>query len=208
MILDIRYNGGFTIIELMITVAILGVLAAIAVPAYSNYVNKTAVSEAIQMARPAQISVADYFLSTSTIPSSNSQVGLNSAGSYIGRYVTGVQVNANGVISSWLVFPNGESGVINLTPTFSESQTITWSCTTPSSGSGAIPSSSLPSTCSVKGPTLGPLITDPDLVNWNEPDCLSSGGSWHPGWAWKCDCATAHSQPVIGWRDGGGCSSS
>lgn len=125
-----RNSAGFTIIELMIAVAIIGVLAAIAIPAYSNYVTRAKVSEAFSFAQAAKTAVAEYYQSHGSLPASNSDAGI---GSMSGTNVTAVDVGSNGVIK--VTLNTAISGITNgantlaFAPAASESG-ITWSCTT------------------------------------------------------------------------------
>ena len=75
-------HKGFTLIELMIVVAIIGILAAIAIPQYQNYVARAQVSEALVMASGAKTAVAEYYMINGTFPQSNSEAGLPNDGSY------------------------------------------------------------------------------------------------------------------------------
>jgi type IV pilus assembly protein PilA len=120
-----RVNSGFTLIELMIVVAIIGILAAVAIPQYQNYVARAQVSEALVMASGAKTAVAEYYMTTGSFPQSNSEVGLPNDGSYgSGKYVQQVTVGVDPVTGESLitatlsgaVHVNLLGGVIELLP--------------------------------------------------------------------------------------------
>lgn len=97
-------HAGFTLIELLIVVTIIGVLSAIAIPAYSDYALKTKVSEAGSLLRSARKAIdlahsEGYALGG--MPSQAS-LGLFSAGSYQSKYVSSVAIDANGVVTASL----------------------------------------------------------------------------------------------------------
>lgn len=72
-----KVQQGFTLIELMIVVAIIGILAAVAIPAYQDYTIRAKVSEVIVMASAARTSVAEYYISTGSMPASTNAAGIN-----------------------------------------------------------------------------------------------------------------------------------
>ncbi|HFC7244391.1 TPA: pilin [Neisseria meningitidis] len=90
---------GFTLIELMIVIAIVGILAAVALPAYQDYTARAQVSEAILLAEGQKSAVTEYYLNHGTWPSNNSAAGVASASDIKGKYVEKVEVK-NGVVTA------------------------------------------------------------------------------------------------------------
>ncbi|HFB3355273.1 TPA: pilin [Neisseria gonorrhoeae] len=91
---------GFTLIELMIVIAIVGILAAVALPAYQDYTARAQVSEAILLAEGQKSAVTEYYLNNGEWPKDNTSAGVASSPTDIkGKYVQSVTV-ANGVVTA------------------------------------------------------------------------------------------------------------
>jgi type IV pilus assembly protein PilA len=101
---------GFTLIELMIVVAIIGILAAVAIPAYQDYIARAQVSEAVSLLGSGKTPFAEYFSSQGAWPSSASDVMGNTAGKYTaGISIAGANTTAPGSVT--LVATMGTTGV-------------------------------------------------------------------------------------------------
>ncbi|HGH6155667.1 TPA: pilin [Neisseria meningitidis] len=93
---------GFTLIELMIVIAIVGILAAVALPAYQDYTARAQVSEAILLAEGQKSAVTEYYLNHGIWPSDNSAAGVASSANIKGKYVQSVEVK-NGVVTATML---------------------------------------------------------------------------------------------------------
>ncbi|MBH6025036.1 pilin [Neisseria meningitidis] len=93
---------GFTLIELMIVIAIVGILAAVALPAYQDYTARAQVSEAILLAEGKKSAVTEYYLNHGEWPSNNTSAGVATSSKIKGKYVKEVEVK-NGVVTATML---------------------------------------------------------------------------------------------------------
>jgi type IV pilus assembly protein PilA len=136
-----RGQRGFTLIELMMVVAIIGIMAAVAIPMYVNFLTRAKISEATMLVQPIKIGIADYFMTKNAFPANNAELGVAAPAAINGRYVSSVEVLADGVIKVTFGDKSLAGQTITLTPT-STDQPAQWSCAT------SLPSSLKPKGCS------------------------------------------------------------
>lgn len=118
---------GFTLIELMIVVAIIGILAAVAIPAYQDYTIRAKVTEGLSLASSGKTSVGEFFASNGGLPGNNDQAGMAASGDISGNSVRSVEIQTRGAIQ--VVFSTSPitNSTLELTPTTSAGK-IVWDC--------------------------------------------------------------------------------
>ena len=141
---------GFTLIELMIVVAIIAILAAIAIPAYQNYLIRSQATEGVTLMDGAKVGVTEFFSNYGRLPGSNTSAGIQSPSSIAGKYVTSVTIGSTGVITSQFK-NNGDVNqalhdkTLSLSPVTANG-VVSWHCKPGVTGTG-IDKKYLPSSC-------------------------------------------------------------
>ncbi|MCL6712124.1 pilin [Pseudomonas sp. R2.Fl] len=130
---------GFTLIELMIVVAIIAILAAIALPAYNDYTKKAKVSEVVLAASALRTAVAEHAASTGSLPPAT----WTGFAPQVSNYVSGVAWNGSFITATAQNIADDVDGsTIQLVPTLaSDTGQVNWAC------GGSIPANYRPSTC-------------------------------------------------------------
>ncbi|OOG52860.1 prepilin-type N-terminal cleavage/methylation domain-containing protein [Rhodanobacter sp. B05] len=145
-----KMQKGFTLIELMIVVAIIAILAAIAIPAYQDYLVRAQVSEGATLMDGGKTAVAEFYSNYGRLPGTNQSAGLATAASINGSYVKDVTVTSTGILTA--EYASGtpqkannaiDTKVLSLSP-ITTGGSMKWSCT---NALTTVPTKYLPSSC-------------------------------------------------------------
>ncbi len=140
-----QMQKGFTLIELMIVVAIIGILAAIALPAYQDYTARAQSTEGLNLAGGLKVQVAEYYADKGSWPGIT-DIGYTAATDVSGKYVASVDVDdTDGKITATMkstdVSTDLRGKTIVLTPTAASGKPIQWACSSDASNKNVVPAS-------------------------------------------------------------------
>jgi type IV pilus assembly protein PilA len=131
---------GFTLIELMIVVAIIGILAAIAIPAYQDYTIRAQVTEGLNLAADLKAAVAENYAATGTWPADNAAVGITAAKS--GKYVGAVTITTGTINISYTGSQANTNlsatPILSIRPMVSPNGDVIWVCGRAANPTGAV----------------------------------------------------------------------
>ncbi len=136
-----QLQSGYTLIELMIIVAIVGIIAAVAIPTYLDYATRAKAGEALALFPNVKMAVTEYYSAEGFFPDNNGEAGLDPPTAYRGNHVESITVGVDGVVTIKFDDPALNNGTFIFTPTTVTSGPIQWTCTT------AIPSNLVPAVC-------------------------------------------------------------
>jgi type IV pilus assembly protein PilA len=143
-----KVQQGFTLIELMIVVAIIGILAAIAIPAYQDYTIRSQVSEGLSLTSGTRTAVSEFFQTRGTWPTDNTDAGVADSASITGSYVSGVVVAGQTITATFSnTAPQRANAAIDgaelVLTGADQGGSVSWTCT----GAGGMDNKYLPSSC-------------------------------------------------------------
>ena len=143
---------GFTLIELMIVVAIIGILAAIAIPAYQDYLARGQVSEAVNMLSSGKTPLAEFFADKGSWPSAAAIAEGGVMGNVSGKYTSAITITSGAAATTTLVLTarmkdaDINIGITGKTLTLHTADGKTWTCSANSQG-GTISAQFVPASC-------------------------------------------------------------
>lgn len=141
-----KKNQGFTLIELMIVIAIIAILMAYAIPAYKDYTIRAKAGEGLTLAAGAKTAISEYYFAEGKLPTSNAEAGIAADTSIKGENVKSVKVGAAGQVT--IQYTANETELNNktllLVPDVTATGSVQWDC---SAGGGTLDAQYRPSGC-------------------------------------------------------------